>query len=175
MRRQLEKVQRARKEVKDRFPSIWGFDYLVLLPSDSTSRTKVAFVRAGSIVAFEDFETASLIDSLPAESLATLFRTAEARSTQLAIRRVLPRRELSRAPAEVRGVGEAGKWHATLQATSRSGVTGRAEPRAAESGYTLNQPLLVRRRGRDIKKIMAKPPLMERTGWWFNRLEMTLS
>ena len=49
VRRQLEKVQKARKEVKDKFPSIWGFDYLVLLPSDSTSRTKVAFVRAGSV------------------------------------------------------------------------------------------------------------------------------
>lgn len=68
VRRQLEKVQRARKEVKDRFPSIWGFDYLVLLPSDSTSRTRVAFVRAGSVIAFQDFDTASLIDSLPAEA-----------------------------------------------------------------------------------------------------------
>jgi len=67
VRRQLEKVQRARKDVKEKLPSIWSFDYLVLLPSDSTSRTKVAFVRAGSIIAFEEFETASLADSLPAE------------------------------------------------------------------------------------------------------------
>ena len=67
VRRQLEKVQRARKDVKEKLPSIWSFDYLVLLPSDSTSRTKVAFVRAGSIVAFEEFETVSLADSLPAE------------------------------------------------------------------------------------------------------------
>src|SRR5215468_10213648 len=36
VKRQLEKVQRARKEVKDKIPSLWGFDYLVLLPSDST-------------------------------------------------------------------------------------------------------------------------------------------
>src|SRR5688572_17536893 len=68
LRRQLDKVQRARKEVKDRIPSIWSFDYLVLLPSDSTARTKVAFVRAGSVIAFEEFETASLADSLPAEA-----------------------------------------------------------------------------------------------------------
>jgi excinuclease UvrABC nuclease subunit len=67
VRRQLEKVQRARKEVKDKLPSIWGFDYLVLLPSDSTARTKVAFVRAGNIIGLEDFETTSLADSLPAE------------------------------------------------------------------------------------------------------------
>jgi excinuclease ABC subunit C len=67
VKRQLEKVQKARKEVKDKLPSIWGFDYLVLLPSDSTSRTKVVFVRAGSVVGFEEWETATLADSLPAE------------------------------------------------------------------------------------------------------------
>src|SRR5678815_1264441 len=50
VKRQLEKIQRARKEMKDKFPSIWGFDYLVLLPSDSTARTRVAFVRAGSVI-----------------------------------------------------------------------------------------------------------------------------
>ena len=67
LKRHLEKIQRARKEVKDKLPSIWGFDYLVLLPSDSTSRTKVVFVRAGSIIGFEDLETVSLADSLPEE------------------------------------------------------------------------------------------------------------
>jgi excinuclease UvrABC nuclease subunit len=67
VRRQLEKVQRARKEVREKVPSIWGFDYLALLPSDSTVRTKVAFVRAGCIIGLEDFETASLADLLPAE------------------------------------------------------------------------------------------------------------
>jgi CRISPR/Cas system-associated exonuclease Cas4 (RecB family) len=67
VKRQLEKVQRSRKEVKDKLPSIWGFDYLVLLPSDSTARTKVAFIRAGSIVGFEDFDTSSLADSIPIE------------------------------------------------------------------------------------------------------------
>ena len=65
VRKKLEKIQRARKESKDRFPSVWGFDYLVLLPSDSTSRTKVAFVRAGSIVRMEDYETATLAEILP--------------------------------------------------------------------------------------------------------------
>ena len=66
-RRDLEKIQRARKEVKETFPSVWGFDYLVLLPSDSTARTKIAFVRAGRIAGFEEFETASLEESLPPE------------------------------------------------------------------------------------------------------------
>ena len=67
VKRQLDKIERARKEVKEKLPSIWAFDYLVLLPSDSTARTKVAFVQAGNIIAFEDFETSSLADSLPAE------------------------------------------------------------------------------------------------------------
>jgi hypothetical protein len=67
VRRKLEKIQRARKEYKDKFASVWGFDYLVLLPSDSTSRTKVVFVRAGGITRFEDYETATLADVLPGE------------------------------------------------------------------------------------------------------------
>jgi len=67
VKRQLEKIQRARKEVKDKLSSVWGFDYLVLLPSDSTARTKVAFIKAGNIIGFEDFEAPSLADSLPDE------------------------------------------------------------------------------------------------------------
>ena len=72
LRRQLEKIQRARKESKDTFHSVWNFDYLVLLPSDSTARTKIAFVRAGSIVRFGEFETATLSEALPDE-LARVF------------------------------------------------------------------------------------------------------
>src|SRR5436190_12387575 len=67
-RRQLEKIQRARKEFKDKFPSVWGFDYLVLLPSDSTVRTRIAFVRSGSIVQFGDFEAPTLHEVIPAEA-----------------------------------------------------------------------------------------------------------
>ena len=76
VRRQLEKIQRARKEVKDKLPSIWGFDYLVLLPSDSTTRTKVAFVRAGNVIGFEDFDSSLIPDSLPDE-VARRFSGAE--------------------------------------------------------------------------------------------------
>jgi excinuclease UvrABC nuclease subunit len=68
LRRQLEKIQRSRKEFKDKFPSVWGFDYLVLLPSDSTARTKIAFVRAGCIVRFGEFETGTLGEALPDET-----------------------------------------------------------------------------------------------------------
>ncbi len=68
LRRQLGKIERARREAKDTFHSIWTFDYLALLPSDSTSRTKVAFVRAGSIVRFAEFDTAALGEVLPDET-----------------------------------------------------------------------------------------------------------
>jgi excinuclease UvrABC nuclease subunit len=67
VRRHLEKIQRARKEIKDKFPSVWKFDYLVLLPTGTTARTKVVFVHRGNIVGFEEFEAAALPDSLPPE------------------------------------------------------------------------------------------------------------
>src|SRR5512138_3640034 len=54
-RRHLEKIQRARKEIKHKFPSVWKFDYLVLLPTGTTARTKVVFVHGGNIVGFEEF------------------------------------------------------------------------------------------------------------------------
>ena len=50
------------------YRSVWDFNYLVLLPSDSVSRTKVAFCRSGSIVRFDDFPTDTLGESLPLEA-----------------------------------------------------------------------------------------------------------
>src|SRR5437773_11085046 len=38
----------------------------------------------------------------------------------------------------------------------------------SRSSSTLDKSLHIRRGGRDINKIGAKPPLMERTGGWFN-------
>src|SRR2546425_9698672 len=60
LRRKLEKVRRARQEVKDTFCSVWDFDYLVLLPSVSVSRCKIAFVRAGGVAGFEEYEVDAL-------------------------------------------------------------------------------------------------------------------
>lgn len=77
LKRRLEKIQRARRELKDRFSSVWKFHYLVLLPSESTARTRAAFVRAGSIVAFEEYETASLPEVLPS-AVAEAFSAAPA-------------------------------------------------------------------------------------------------
>jgi len=62
--RRLEKVQRARKEYKDTFFSIWKFDYIAVLAADSVSRCKIAFVRQGRIVGFDQYEVDQLADVL---------------------------------------------------------------------------------------------------------------
>src|SRR6478609_1829378 len=45
VRRRLEKVHRARQEQKDTFHSLWSLNAIVLLPTDSVARCKIAFVR----------------------------------------------------------------------------------------------------------------------------------
>ena len=67
LRRRTEKIQRARHEIKDAFFSIWTFNLVVILPADSVSRCKLAFVRQGSIVAFGSYEVNSLAETLPAD------------------------------------------------------------------------------------------------------------
>lgn len=67
VRRRLDRIQRARQESKETFFSIRSFNYLVLLRSDSVSRCKIAFVREGSIIGFEEYEVASLNEKLDAD------------------------------------------------------------------------------------------------------------
>jgi excinuclease ABC subunit C len=66
-RRRLEKLRAARGEVKETFPSVWSFDYLALLPSETTAVTRVAFVRAGNILGLEDYDAAGLAATLPGD------------------------------------------------------------------------------------------------------------
>jgi len=72
LQRKLERIQRARKEVKETYVSVWDFNYLVLMPAHTTSRVKVAFCRSGCVVRIEDFDAASLGDMLPAEAAREL-------------------------------------------------------------------------------------------------------
>jgi len=65
--RKLEKLQRARHEYKDTFFSVWGFDYIAVMGSDSVSRCKIAFIRRGRIVAFEQYEVETLKETLAAD------------------------------------------------------------------------------------------------------------
>ena len=64
IRRRLDKIHRARQEYKDTFFSIWSFNFLAVLPSDSTTRRKIAFIREGAVVGFEEYEVASLCERL---------------------------------------------------------------------------------------------------------------
>src|SRR5262249_25273288 len=56
---------RARQETKETFRSVWNFDYLALLPAGSVARCKIAFIRAGAIGGFEEYEVEKLAELLP--------------------------------------------------------------------------------------------------------------
>ena len=62
--RRLDKVRRTQAEYKDTFFSVWTFDYIALLASDSVLRCKLAFIRSGRILGFEQYEVAALNDLL---------------------------------------------------------------------------------------------------------------
>jgi excinuclease ABC subunit C len=67
LRRKLEKLQRARKDYKDTFFSVWNFDYIAVLASDSVARCKIAFIRKGRVVGFEQYDVATLKETLPTD------------------------------------------------------------------------------------------------------------
>jgi excinuclease ABC subunit C len=67
IRKKLDRLRRARHEMKDVFPAIATFNYVIALPSVTSSHLKVAIVRSGAIVAFRDFETATLRTTLADE------------------------------------------------------------------------------------------------------------
>jgi hypothetical protein len=75
VRRRLDKIHRARQEYKDTFFAVWKFNYVSILPSDSVSRCKIAFIREGRIVAFEHYEIESLREAL-AGDLRRVFETS---------------------------------------------------------------------------------------------------
>ena len=67
IRQRLDKIRHAREEFKDKFFSISDFNFLVLVQSDSVTRWKIAFIRQGRIVGFEEYELDGLIESLAAD------------------------------------------------------------------------------------------------------------
>jgi excinuclease ABC subunit C len=68
IKRKLEKLRKARAEMKETFHSLWHFNAVVLLPTDSVTRCKIAFVRQGAIVGFEEYFVESIPDRLPADA-----------------------------------------------------------------------------------------------------------
>lgn len=65
VRRRLDKIQRAREEYKDRFFSVWNFNFLVVLASDSVSRCKIAFVRQSRVLGLNEYDVEALAEKLP--------------------------------------------------------------------------------------------------------------
>lgn len=66
VRRQLDRVERGRRDHPHAYVDLWRFDFLVVMRSDSARRRKVAFVRQGLVVAIEEHEVAGLGTSLDA-------------------------------------------------------------------------------------------------------------
>jgi excinuclease UvrABC nuclease subunit len=62
--RKLDKVRRARQEYKDTFFSVWSFNYIAVLASDSVSRCKIAFIRQGRIMGFLEYDVETLQEML---------------------------------------------------------------------------------------------------------------
>ena len=65
IKRKLEKIRKARLEMKETFHSLWNFNAVVLLPTDSVARCKIAFVREGAIAGFVEYPVEGLQDLLP--------------------------------------------------------------------------------------------------------------
>ena len=75
LRKRLDRLHRARGETRDVFPAISTFNYVIVLPSETSAQVKIAIVRGGAIVKFGAFEVATLRDTLSGE-LARCFDPA---------------------------------------------------------------------------------------------------
>jgi excinuclease UvrABC nuclease subunit len=78
--RKLDKVRRARQEYKDTFFSVWAFNYVAVLASDSVSRCKISFIRQGRIVGFEEYAVETLKETLAADLQRVFAATSAAGS-----------------------------------------------------------------------------------------------
>ena len=54
--RQLDRLQRARKDHRETFSDVWKFNFVAVMDSDSVKRRKIAFIRAGYILGIEEHE-----------------------------------------------------------------------------------------------------------------------
>lgn len=65
-RRRLERIRLARKQHRSTFSDVRRFDYVIVMGSDSLKRRKIALVRAGSIVGFEEHTTEEIASGFEA-------------------------------------------------------------------------------------------------------------
>jgi len=66
-RRRLDRIHKARQEYADKFFSLENFNFAAILASASVARRKIAFIRQGRIVGFDEYEVESLSDGLASE------------------------------------------------------------------------------------------------------------
>jgi excinuclease ABC subunit C len=66
-RRRLDRIHKARQEYSDKFYSLGSFNFVAVLAAASTSRRKIAFVREGRIVGFQEYEVQSLKEELESD------------------------------------------------------------------------------------------------------------
>src|SRR5262252_1202034 len=77
VKRKLEKIRKARSEMKETFHSLWSFNALVLLPTDSVARCKIAFVRQGAIAGFAEYSVQDIGELLPPDVVRFFNNTLE--------------------------------------------------------------------------------------------------
>ena len=82
VRRRLDRVHKARQETKDTFRAISTFNCVVLMPTDSVSRCKVAFVHEGSVTGFEEYAVETLSETMPADAERFLNKSLEIASRE---------------------------------------------------------------------------------------------
>jgi excinuclease ABC subunit C len=78
IRRKVERLQRTRQELqsmKEAFSDLQSFNFVIVLPSDASSRVKIVIVRGGAIVGFRNHEITSLHTTL-SEDLSSRFAAA---------------------------------------------------------------------------------------------------
>ncbi len=65
VRRRLERIRKARSELKESFLSVYSLNAIVVLPADSVTRCKIAYVKHGAIAGFVEYAVESIAESLP--------------------------------------------------------------------------------------------------------------
>ena len=66
LRKKLDRISRARKEHRQNYFDIWRFDYMAVMASSTVKKRKVALIRQGRFVAFEEHDVDGIEDSLGA-------------------------------------------------------------------------------------------------------------
>ena len=97
------KFTRRAQEYEDKFFSVANFNFVAVLAAASTSRRKIAFVRQGRIVGFEEYEVETLKETFGIRHSPVLRPARREGFNRQPVRRVLPGLEFHRRSAAERG------------------------------------------------------------------------